>query len=101
MEANRGNQTKGIKMKATAQDLWVGAKWLEWALDDYFSSATFDVQDDHDAKRVKQVQRCIEYLKAESDRREKRTALAAAKREYAAAHGIKVSQVRVGKKAVA
>ena len=75
-------------MKANAQDLWAGAQWLEWALDDY-------VEDKDDEGMADSIRRCIEYLRAESDRRENRTALAAAKREYAAEHGIKISQVRV------
>jgi hypothetical protein len=75
-------------MKATAQDLWAGAHWLECALDDY--------ADDEASQEIAEgIGRCIEYLRAESDRREARAALAAAKREYAAAHGIKVSQVKV------
>ena len=75
-------------MRANEQDLWAGAQWLEWALNDY-------VQDEDDVGRAESIQRCIEYLRAESDRREYRKTLAAAKRDYAAEHGIKVSQVRV------
>jgi hypothetical protein len=75
-------------MKATAQDLWAGAHWLGCALDDF-------ADDDASQEIAEGIRRCIEYLMAESDRRDARSALAVAKREYAAAHGIKVSQVRV------
>ena len=80
-------------MKADYQDLWAGAQWLEWALDDYVDAD--EVNETGATSMADSIRRCIEYLRAESDRRENRTALAAAKREYAAEHGIKISQVRV------
>ena len=92
-ERGDSSQNEGGNMKASAQDLIVGANWLRAALEGYGDDDNMDIQD--------AVERCIAYFDQEVERREARSELAAAKREYAAAHGIKVSQVRVSKKAVA
>ena len=80
-------------MKAKAQDLITGANWLRAALEDYVDDDCLDIQ--------AEVERCIAFLDDEVERREARSDLAAQKRAYAQAHGIKISQVRVSKKAVA
>ena len=85
--------------KANAQDLIVGANWLRAELEDFNCN---DLLEADELSHIREaVERCIAFLDDEVERREARSELAAAKREYAAAHGIKVSQVRVSKKAAA
>jgi hypothetical protein len=79
--------------KAKAQDLTTGANWLRAALEGYGDDDCVEIQE--------AVERCIAFLDDEADRREARSDLAAQKRAYAQAHGIKISQVRVSKRAVA
>jgi hypothetical protein len=69
---------------ASAGDLLLAAEWL----------ATYGSDSAEDAQRWANV---IGFLVAGAEAKEKRTALAKAKREYAKANGIKVSQVRVKK----
>jgi hypothetical protein len=69
---------------ASAGELLLAAEWL----------STYDADSIEDAQRWANV---IGFLVAGAEAKEKRTALAKAKREYAKAHGIKVSQVRVKK----
>jgi hypothetical protein len=84
------SQNEGDKVKASAQDLIVGANWLRSALEGYNEGEFDDIQ--------ASVELCIAYLDAEIERREARSELAARKRAYAVEHGLKVSQVRVSKK---
>jgi len=56
--------------------------------------ALYGAQDSEDAQPFANV---IAYLMAKVDQRERRAAINAAKREYAAAHGIPVSKVRVAR----
>lgn len=56
--------------------------------------ALYGAQDREDAQPFANV---IAYLMAKLDQRERRTAINAAKREYAAAHGIPVSRVRIAR----
>lgn len=56
--------------------------------------ALYGAQDREDAQPFANV---IAYLMAKLDQRERRAAINAAKREYAAAHGIPVSRVRIAR----
>lgn len=71
----------------TSTDLLGAAEWL----------ATYQVSDDMEL--AQSLANVIAFLELTSVSRNKRSALAEAKRRYAKEHGIKVSQVKVKKKA--
>jgi len=70
--------------KPSDADLQNAIQWL----------ALYGAQDHEDAQPFANV---IAYLMAKLDQRERRAAINAAKREYAAAHGIPVSRVRIAR----
>lgn len=70
--------------KPTDADFQNAIQWL----------ALYGAQDREDAQPFANV---IAYLMAKLDQRERRAAINAAKREYAAAHGIPVSRVRIAR----
>lgn len=70
--------------KPTDADFQNAIQWL----------ALYGAQDREDAQPFANV---IAYLMAKVEQRERRAAINAAKREYAAAHGIPVSKVRVAR----
>ena len=66
-------------------DLWRGLEWI----------ALYDAGDD--AELAQSLANVVAFLSIAADTKEKRESLAKAKKAYAKAHGIKVSQVRVKK----
>ena len=66
-------------------DLWRALEWL----------ALYDADDDVEV--AQSLANVVAFLSIAADTKEKRENLAEAKKEYAKAHGIKVSQVRLKK----
>jgi hypothetical protein len=66
-------------------DLWRALEWL----------ALYDADDDLEV--AQSLANVVAFLSIAADTKEKREILAEAKKEYAKAHGIKVSQVRLKK----
>ena len=77
-------------MKASAQDLIVGASWLRAELETLNEDIVLE-------DLIKAVERCIAFLDNEVERREAMSELASQKRRYAAENGLKPSQVRAVK----
>jgi hypothetical protein len=66
-------------------DLWTALEWI----------ALYDAGDD--VELAQSLSNVVAFLSITADTKEKREIVAKAKRQYAKAHGIKVSQVRLKK----
>ena len=66
-------------------DLWRALEWL----------ALYDAGDDLEV--AQSLANVVAFLSSAADSKEKREVIAEAKRQYAKAHGLKVSQVRIKK----
>jgi hypothetical protein len=66
-------------------DLWRALEWL----------ALYDADDDLEV--AQSLANVVAFLSIAADTKEKREVIAEAKRQYAKAHGLKVSQVRIKK----